>query len=90
MEELFESDLAEISQLMNEARSLSNAAKTQSAIILYRQVLSRNPFHTEALNELAELLETAGETDEAKRYRQRIIILQPMKNQHGTPRHDET
>lgn len=89
LEELFETDIAEISQLMNDARALSNATKIQSAIILYRQVLSRNPFHTEALSELAELLETAGESEEAKRYLQRIATLQSMKNQPGTFHDDQ-
>ena len=75
LEELFESDLVGISRMMTEARSLSGAQSYLPAIILYREVLSRDPFHTEAMSQLAVLLDAIGESDEADKYRQRLARL---------------
>lgn len=76
LEELFESDLASISRMMTEARSLSDTKSHLPAIILYRQVLARDPFHREAISKLTVLLEAIGENDEAARYRNRLARLE--------------
>ena len=79
LEELFESDLVGISQLVTEARSLSDTKSLLPAIILYRQVLSRDPFHVEAMPELVVLLDTIGESEEAAKYRQRLARLESLR-----------
>jgi nucleotide-binding universal stress UspA family protein len=76
LEELFESDLAGISRMMTEAKSLSDSKSHLPAIILYRQVLARDPFHLQAMSELTVLLETIGESEEAARYRNRLARLE--------------
>ena len=79
LEELFESDLVGISQLVTEARSLSDTKSLLPAVILYRQVLSRDPFHVEAMRELVVLLDTIGESEEAAKYRQRLARLESLR-----------
>jgi len=79
LEELFESDLVGISRLMTEARSLSDTKSHLPAIILYRQVVSRDPFHVEAMSGLAVLLDTIGESEEAARYRHRLARLESSR-----------
>jgi hypothetical protein len=79
LEELFESDLVGISRMMTEARSLSGTQSHLPAIILYRQVLSRDPFHPEAMSQLAVLLDAIGESDEAAKYRKRLARIMTSK-----------
>ena len=79
MEELFESDLAGISRMMTEAKSLTDTKSHMPAIILYRQVLARDPFHREAMSELTVPLEAIGESEEAARYRKRLARLESSR-----------
>jgi nucleotide-binding universal stress UspA family protein len=76
LEELFESDLAGILRMMTEAKSFSDTKSYLPAIILYRQVLARDPFHREAMSELTVLLEAIGESEESTRYRNRLARLE--------------
>ena len=84
-EELFESDLRSISQLLSQAQSMASSGASLPAAIVYRQILTRDPFHLAAISALAELLEKVGETDEAARYRHRLSRLTASQSSGAIP-----
>lgn len=75
LEELLESDIRVIARLMTDARACSDAGTFQSAIAMYREVLSRDPFHVAATERLVATHEVVGQTVEADRYRRRLTRL---------------
>lgn len=85
VEELFESDLLSIAKLLTQARSMASTGASLPAAIVYRQILTRDPFHLAAISELAELLDKVGQADEAAKYRRRFSRLTANQNAGAIP-----
>lgn len=76
VEELFEGELRLIKLLMAEGRELLTTGAHEAALAKFRQVLSHDPFHAEAITGLAEAHEKLGHHDLASYYRRRVVKLQ--------------
>lgn len=76
-EELFQGDLAVISELMAEGRELMRPGCHLTAAAKFRQVLGLDPFHPGALEGAAAACEQASLADDARRYRDRLGRLRP-------------
>lgn len=76
LEDLFEEDMLQIAELMNEGQALKDAGSDALAAEKFRQVLAYNPFHVTAVECLAEASEKLGRTQEAESYRRRARRLQ--------------
>jgi nucleotide-binding universal stress UspA family protein len=72
LEEAFEKDIRNIEANLAEATALFSSEDFIDAIVKYRLVLTRNPFHLAALEGLAAAHEKLGETEDAARYRRRL------------------
>ena len=75
VEELFEEDFRTINLVMDEAQGLVAAGSYLPALIRFRQVLGRNPFHLAALEGLAEAHTKLGRRHEAEFYQHRADKL---------------
>ncbi len=76
VEEKFDAELRLIHRLMDEGRELLASGGHEAALAKFRQVLSYNPFHAEAITGQAEAHEKLGHHDLAEYYRRRVQSLQ--------------
>ena len=72
LEDTFDNDIRNIASYLAEAWASFSAGNFIPAIVKYRLVLTRNPFHLAALEGLVDSHEKLGETEEAERYRRRL------------------
>jgi nucleotide-binding universal stress UspA family protein len=70
-EQLFEEDLRHIQLLMAEGREFLQARDYRSALFKFRQVLTYNPFHADAVAGQADVYERLGQRERAARCRHR-------------------
>jgi Flp pilus assembly protein TadD len=69
--------MATINEIMNKATELHQAGKLQEAETLYRQVVTADPRHVFALNNLGILASQADRHEEAIVYLRRALSLEP-------------
>jgi universal stress protein E len=82
LEDAFENDVRSIEDNLSEARKLSSEGDFISAIVKYRLVLTRNPYHLGALEGLASSHEKLGEVEDADRYRRRLQSARRVSHWH--------
>lgn len=71
----FEEDVQQINCLMAEGRELSEAGSYSAAMAKFRQVLSHDPFHGPALENLAEIHQRLGQVEKAEDCRRRAALV---------------
>jgi nucleotide-binding universal stress UspA family protein len=71
VEQILEEDLRHVRLLMAEGRALSEHGAWAGAVVKFRQVLARNPFHLAALESEANAHDKLGENEEAEQCRRR-------------------
>jgi nucleotide-binding universal stress UspA family protein len=82
LEDAFDHDIRNIASHLAEAWSSFSAGNFIPAMVKYRLVLTRNPFHLAALEGLVASHEKLGETEEAERYRRRLESARRVANPH--------
>ena len=78
----FDNDLRNIASHLAEAWAFLSAGNFISAIVKYRLVLTRNPFHLAALEGLIASHEKLGETVTAERVRRRLESARRVAHPH--------
>jgi nucleotide-binding universal stress UspA family protein len=89
IEELFDEDLRHVEVLVAMGRALDEAGSLEQAAARFRQALARNPFHTEALEELAHTCARLGRESEAERCRSRLGRLRQQDRREPSRAHRE-
>ena len=82
LEDTFDNDIRNIASHLAEACVSFSAGNFIPAIVKYRLVLTRNPFHLAALEGLVASHEKLGETEEAERYRRRLESARSVAHPH--------
>jgi nucleotide-binding universal stress UspA family protein len=82
LEDTFDNDIRNIASHLAEAWTSFSAGNYIPAIVKYRLVLTRNPFHLAALEGLVASHEKLGETEEAERYRRRLAGARRVAHPH--------
>jgi nucleotide-binding universal stress UspA family protein len=82
LEDTFDDNIRNIASNLVEASASFSSGNFISAIVQYRLVLIRNPFHLGALEGLVSSHEQLGETEEAKRYRRRLESARSVAHPH--------
>ncbi len=83
IEDAFEDDIRNIGSHLSEAWAAFSTGNFVQAIVKYRLVLTRNPFHLAAIEGLAASHERLGETEEAGRYRRRLESARSVAQPHS-------
>ncbi len=82
LEDTFDNDIRNIASHLAEAWTSFSAGNFIPAIVKYRLVLTRNPFHLAALEGLVASHEKLGETEEAEKYRSRLESARRIAHPH--------
>lgn len=82
LEDAFDNDIRNIASHLAEAWTSFSAGNFIPAIVKYRLVLTRNPFHLAALEGLVASHEKLGETEAAERYRRRLESARSVAHPH--------
>lgn len=83
LEDTFNNDIRHIASHLTEAWAFFSAGNFISAIVKYRLVLTRNPFHLAALEGLIASHEKLGETVTVQRYRRRLESARSVAHPHS-------
>ena len=79
--ELYENDEA----LMKQAIVMFNAAEYDTAEILYKKILQRDPNNTRALMNMAQTCTALGKYKQSQEYYEKVIEIQPRKDDGNYP-----
>ena len=82
LEDAFDNDIRNIASHLAEAWTAFSAGNFIPAIVKYRLVLTRNPFHLAALEGLVASHAKLGETEEAERFRRRLESARRVAHPH--------